>query len=240
MPYPFHCRNLSDLSDLALKSFISDTETSFNAQMQSKQSLIDLTQNKLRESSTSLAEERRRLSELEQISSERKVLRERIANLRRKNEQQQAHVSRVTRGDARNDVQLGEADAGLKINTDILPPSVIDQQQPITALSPQQREYIAKLPPAAILRARATGYRQNNERLDTQANDLRCQSSELEGTLREIMTMCTGMGEQRIEKMMGGLNKAVEAEKGGDDVELGRVRTFLRKIEGEGVVGALG
>lgn len=205
--------------------------------MQSKQSLIDLTQNKLRESTTALAEERRRLSELEQKNPERKVLRARIANLRRANEQQHAYLSQKVRAEARNDVQLGEADAGLEINTDLLPLSIHTQQQPLTALSPQQREYVANLPTAPVLRARTVGYQQNNERLDAQARDLRCQSSELEGTLRQIISLCTGMEEGRIEKMMVGLNKAIEAETG-DDVEVGRVRNFLRKIEGEGV-GAL-
>lgn len=202
--------------------------------MQSKQSLIDLAQNRLRESTTALAEERRRLTELEQRSPERNALRERIANLRRANEKQRIYVSQNVKAEARNDIQIGEADAGLEINTNVLPPSILEQQQPLAALSPQQRDYFASLPIAASLRARTTCYRQNNERLDAQAKDLRCQSSKLEETLRQIIALCTGIGEESIEKMMGGLNKAIEAETG-DDVEVGRVRNFLRKVEGEGV-----
>lgn len=91
------------------------------------------------------------------------------------------------------------------------------------------------LPSAAILRARTLAYRQINSRLEGQAKMLHSQSSELEAKLRLVVSLCTGVDEARVEEMVGGLVTAVESEReGGDDVEVGRVREFLRRVQNEG------
>ena len=133
--------------------------------------------------------------------------------------------------EVRTDIKVGQADAGLDIDTSILPLSH-DPNQPLT-LIPQQREYLSSLPPAAILRARILAYQKNNARLQSQAQSLRSQSSELESQLRKVVSLCTGVEESRIDEMIGGLCAAVESE-GAEDVEVGRVRDFLRRIESVG------
>ena len=222
----------------AITALLSDTESSFRSEIQAKQSLIDQTHTKLRETTSLLKDERRRLAELQRKSDERKALRQRIANLRRANDQQRAYLSSnaIARPasspiDIRSDIKVGEADAGLDIDSTILPLSH-DHSQPLQIL-PQQREYLATLPPTAILKARTTAYQKNNARLEAQAKRLHDQSSELETQLRKLVCLCLNLEEGQLDRMAGSLHAAVESE-GGEDVDLARVRDFLRRVEGLG------
>ena len=223
---------------IAITTLLSDTESSFRAEIQAKQSLIDQTHTKLRETTALLNEERRRLAELQHKSDDRKALRQRIANLRRANEHQRAYLSSNINGrsvssptEIRPDIKVGEADAGLEIDTTKLPLSH-DYTQPLQIL-PQQREYLAVLPPTAILKARTTAYQRNNARLEAQAKKLHDQSSELETQLRKLVCLCLSLEEGQLDQLVGSLHTAVESE-GGEDVDLARVREFLRKVEGLG------
>ncbi len=222
----------------AITSLLSETESSFRSEIQAKQSLIDQTHTKLRETTSVLNEQRRRLAELQRKSDDRKALRQRIANLRRANDQQRAYLSSTANGriasspaEIRPDIKVGEADAGLDIDTTIVPLSH-DPNQPLQIL-PQQREYLATLPPTAILKARITAYQKNNTRLEAQAKNLHAQSSELEIQLRKLVCLCLNIEEGQLDQLIGGLHAAVESE-GGEDVDLARVREFLRRVEGLG------
>lgn len=182
-----------------------------------------------------LATERRRLAHLHQKSAERKERRQRIANLRRTNEEQLALLSASTGKpggallDPRTDIKIGEADAGLEIDMNILPLSLdCTQVQKLTLI---QRDYLSSLPPTDVLLARVTAYKKNNAKLQAQAKSLKSRSSELESQLRKIVALCTGVCEESVDEMIGGLLAAVESERG-EDVEVGRVREFLRRVEG--------
>ncbi|KAK3062512.1 hypothetical protein LTS18_003918, partial [Coniosporium uncinatum] len=80
---------------------------------------------------------------------------------------------------------------------------------------------------------------------------LRSRSGQLEGMYRKVVSLCTGVEERRVEEMLGGLVVAVESEgasgglhkiggpwivEGSGGMEVGRVREFLRKVDG--VVGS--
>lgn len=121
------------------------------------------------------------------------------------------------------DVKIGEADAGLEIDAASLPERMED-------LLPEQVAYLTSLPPTRILGARAVAYEHNNSALREQAKGLRGRSSELEAKLRRVVAICTGVGGSAVEAMVGGLVVAVESERG-EDVEVGRVREFLRRVE---------
>ncbi len=127
----------------------------------------------------------------------------------------------------RPNIKVCEADAGLEVD-----PSILIGAHDGSRL-PHQREYLATLPPTPVLRARATAYRKNNARLETQAKNLQSQSSELEAQLRKVVSLCTGIDEGAVDEMVDSLNAAVQSE-GGEDVEVGRVREFLRRVEGVG------
>ena len=223
---------------IAITTLLSDTESSFRSEIQAKQSLIDQTHTKLRETTSLLNEERRRLAELQRKSDDRKALRQRIANLRRANDQQRAYLSSNANGrpptsptEIRPDIKVGEADAGLDIDTAILPLSY-DHSQYLQIL-PQQRDYLATLPPTAILKARTTAYQKNNARLEAQTKNLQDQSSELETQLRKLICLCLSLEEGQLDHLIVSLHTAVESE-GGEDVDLARVREFLRRVEGLG------
>ena len=129
--------------------------------------------------------------------------------------------------EARADVKIGEADAGLEIDSSL---ANIDPESP-RELSPQQFAYISSLPSAVVLQARVSAYRRNNARLEAQAKDLASKSTVLEGQLKRVVALCTGVEESRVDEMVAGLVAAVESERG-EDVEVGRVREFLRRVEG--------
>ncbi len=129
--------------------------------------------------------------------------------------------------EARADVKIGEADAGLEIDSSL---ANIDPMNP-GDLTPQQFSYVSSLPPAKVLEARVSAYRRNNARLEAQAKDLASRSIELEEQLRKVVALCTGVEESRVDEMVAGLVAAVESERG-EDVEVGRVREFLRRVEG--------
>lgn len=126
-------------------------------------------------------------------------------------------------------IQVGEADAGLVVDTSILG----NPDEPFT-MTPERREYIfTTLPNISILKARTTAYKMHNGRLESQAKALKAQSSELERQLRKVVALSTGVEEERVDGMIDGLMAAVASE-GGDDVEVGRVREFLRRVESGG------
>lgn len=207
--------------------------------MQTKQSLIDQNHAKLREATSQLADERRQLAEHQRKVNERKALRQRIANLRRANETSRTMLSTTFMekrpgSGVRTDVSVGEADAGLEIDLKRLPSiSAANEGEPLLQnMDTSQQEYLSSLPRAPILQARVAAYRKINADLEAQAKSLQSQSSELEEQLRKVVALCTRTEESRVEEMVSNLCAAVESE-AGHDVDVGRVREFLRRVEGE-------
>ena len=125
------------------------------------------------------------------------------------------------------EIKIGEADAGLEVVASKLPTSNAGQPLTITAA---QREYLSSLPPTEVLLARAAAYGRNNSKLQGQAKSLQSRSSELEAQLRRVVTLCTGVPDEKVDGMAEGLVAAIESERG-EDVEVGRVREFLRRVE---------
>lgn len=130
--------------------------------------------------------------------------------------------------DLRKNVKIGDADAGLEIDIKVLPQS-LNPSQP-QKLTPAQQEYIVSLPPTEVLLARASAYEKHNVKLRAQAHDLESRSSDLENQLRRVVSLCTGVEEKNVDNMVEGLVAAVESERE-DDMDMGRVREFLRKVD---------
>ncbi|KAI9805086.1 MAG: hypothetical protein M1825_000920 [Sarcosagium campestre] len=129
---------------------------------------------------------------------------------------------------------LGGADGHLAISQSEVSPQIMASSTPrkvISSLKPSTRAYLATLPTAAVLRARLAAYTANNAQLRTQATQLRDRSAELEARYRRVVSLCVGVDEARVEELLEGLVAAVESEKG-ELADTGRVREFLRKVEG--------
>ena len=223
-----HCSLSNANFFIALSTLLSDTESSLRAELQRKQSLIDQAHAKLRESTAALAEERRVNAELRRKSDERKALDRRIANLRRSNEEKRAELLAngrpgMTAADIRTDIKVGEADAGLEIDMSII-------GNPHDPMTPQKRAYLATLPPTAVLNARTAAYKKHNARLEANIADLHGRSDELEDQLRQIVSICTGIEVSKIDESLDGLTAALASE-AGNEIDMGRVREFLRKVE---------
>lgn len=215
---------------LALSTLIADTSSSFRSEVESKQTIIDETHQKLRETSSLLATERRRLSILQQQVADRQERKQRIANLRAANHEQRAHLSRISNGTLSTgfahgpDVQIGEADGGLEINTQIIPLSLEPNQTP--DFSPTVRSYLASLPSTAVLEARCAAYERNNLSLQLKTRTLETRSSELESKLRRVLALALNSDEESMDRMIGKLLRAVDSE-GRNMVENGRIGKFI-------------
>ncbi|KAK5007861.1 hypothetical protein LTR28_004747 [Elasticomyces elasticus] len=83
-----------------------------------------------------------------------------------------------------------------------------------------------------IHRAHLAAYRTNNADLSTLSKTLQSRSGDLEAQYRKVVSLCTGVPEERVEGCLTGLVAAVESERGGGLEEVGRVREFLRLVEG--------
>lgn len=213
----------------AFTNLLSDTENSFRSELQAKQSLIDQTHANLRETSSLLGEEKRRVEELQRKVEQRKELKHHIMNLKRANQEQKAELLRsgLASNKIRTNITLGEADNGLEVDGAKLP--LVQSSQPLQ-LSPQQHEYLVSLPDVSLLQARIMAYQKHNAGLMVHTTQLKSRSVELEKKLRRVVTLCTDVPEEKLESMIGSLVTAVESEKA-EDVEVGRVREFLRKVE---------
>ena len=221
----------------AISSLLSQTEDVSINELRARQYLIDQAHARLRECSASLSEERRRLEELRRRAKETAEMKQKIQNLKRSAGEQKVQLHQI-KGTPNGEssfpnVRVGEADAGLQIDVQKLPdPASIDETQPLVAsLRQDQLSFLSSLPNPEILRARLIAYRENNNNLREQSKRLKSRSSELEEKYRRVVALCTGVEDTKVEELLGGLVAAVESERG-EDVEVGRVREFLRRVEG--------
>jgi len=99
-----------------------------------------------------------------------------------------------------------------------------------------QKQFLeSKVPSTDVLRARLNAYLMNNLQLQKQADELRSRSSALEEMYRKVVSLCTGVAEDKVEESLPALVAAVESERGGlGEQEVGRVREFLRRVDGAG------
>lgn len=162
---------------------------------------------------------------------------QRLLNLRRAVDDLKARAAARGASDAgARGVKVGDADAAFAVPQDALAggEAVVSLEQ---ELEQQQQQYaqLAALPGARLLAARLRAYAANNAALRERAAALKARNGELEAQYRKVVSLCTGVEEGRVEETLGQLLAAVESEGGGGDVEVGRVREFLRKVDG--VVG---
>lgn len=96
-----------------------------------------------------------------------------------------------------------------------------------------QASVLKTLPPPQLLAARLSAYRHTNARLEQHVRELQSRSCDLERKLKRVVGLCTGVGDdgEKVEAMLEGLQTAVESERD-EDIEVGRVREFLRRVEG--------
>ena len=206
--------------------------------MNAKQAQIDTIHAKLREASATVGVERARLEDLKNQAKERDERKLKISNLMRAQDDQRASLKQQQQqyGQhvADNEMQLGDADEGLAIPAGAVPANILSNINPNPhqpqVLDQAQRQVLASLPPTHVLRARVNAYRANNDNLETSIRSLHSKNSALAAKYRKIISVCTGVPENDVDSVLHNLLRAVESEQ--NDVELGRVREFLQRVDG--------
>jgi regulatory protein SWI6 len=213
------------LTSAAITSLLNETEKEFTTEILAKQSIIDSIHAELREASAQLGEEQRRLEKLQALAKEREERKQKISNLRKAAEDEQFRLSQIQQqhghmANGDNQMRLGDADKAFSPLPLGIPPGA--------AL--QDARLAASLPSASVLRARLNAYMSNNNVLEAEVRNLKGKSRNLEAKYRRIISLCTHVDEDKIDSVLNNLCRAVDSENG--DVELGRVREFLQKVEG--------
>ena len=215
------------------------SEVDFATELREKQEELDETNRRLKDTGTSLAEERRRLQDLQARAREKRELEQKIANLTRSNAELRAELSRSNGQEANGvpeNVAVGEADKGLDFEGSLASVEQmfpddevnIDPDGPLTA---EQRKLLSSLERVDVLRGRVKAYQQHNSNLEGEAHKLKSMSHELEERYRKIVSICTGVDVNSVDEMLGHLVQAVVTEQK-ENVELGKVRDFLRLVQG--------
>ncbi|KAJ9636898.1 transcriptional regulator swi6 [Coniosporium tulheliwenetii] len=219
----------------SMSSFLSQTESQFSAEIRLKQDQIDATNTAIRELSALQKSELRKLEALQRRMRTRTDRQQRIANLRRAIDDQRARLLRsgvVTDPSALANVkvvQVGEADQMVPLPKELM---AVEAAGADESRSPQISPAVLKaLPPPAALRSRLEAYAANKASLLQKSQALKARNGELERQYRRVVSLCTGVDESRVEDGLGMLVQAVESE-ASEGVEIGRVREFLKKVEG--------
>lgn len=201
-----------------MTSLLTQNLSSHKDLLKQRTEQIDRLNEQIREFSAMQKADLERLQEMQARIRLRGERQAKIANLRRVLEEKTAALSPAQQ---QTHLELGSADSAL-ISPDL-----------DAALSSPDS---SSLPPPSDLNARIHAYSTNNNQLREQAAELRSRSSEVEGLYRRVVSLCTGVAEDKVDEALPSLVAAIESEKGVMDGEgdVGRVREFLRRVDGGG------
>lgn len=243
-----------------MSGILQSASMQFTQEARLKQDSIDRTNELITQLSSQQKQEQQRLETLRTRLRTRQDRAKRISNLQRWLEPQR-HMLAINAGavDLHEKRRIGYADvegAGLIIKEDDLPyelrqagdhlirhasdgPSYLSTPLPIDPAilnqishQPQYQAFaVQQLPAASILRQRLDTYTHTNAALLNRSRKLKEKDGQLEQMYRKVVSLCTKVEESRIEECLEGLVAALDSEEG-EGVEVGRVREFLRKVEG--------
>lgn len=173
---------------------------------------VDALNNRLQEYSATQKAELERVQALQTRVKRRDERQARIRNLKR------AIAERKTPQPLAVKPVLGSADA------EILKPDIV-------AVLGQPDGQL----PVQLVKSVRAAFQANNAALERRADELHGRSSELETLYRRIVSLCTGVAEDKVEEALPSLVAAVESEKAaandGEEHDLSRVRDFLKRVD---------
>lgn len=225
----------------AWTSSMAQLESQHSAQLRQKQDQIDRGYATIRELSVAEKEARARLANLERVARQRADRRIQLENLHRFNAERRERLLRKGVDPAlvqnAQHIKPGFADGVFEIPEDLFvtnPGEAADSSTPPTPRmnpQPHHQAFLDSLPPLEIMKARLEAYRENNSNLKAQVTALKSQSREVEARYRKVVSLCTGVPEDKVDSMLAQLVAAVESE-AATGVEATRVKEFLTKLEG--------
>ncbi|KAK5724079.1 transcriptional regulator swi6 [Elasticomyces elasticus] len=188
---------------------------------------IDRLNAQIREFSAMQQADLERLREVKERVKVRGARRDRIAGLKRAIQERKSARSGNKKRPAELDTTWLEGDDA----EEILEPNTPEDLSP----TPAQRAFLAThhVPSPKSLQARVNAYLTHNAALQVQADELKGRSRETEDLYRRVVSLCTGVEEAMVVESLPALVAAVESERGGvREEEAGRVREFLRRVDG--------
>jgi len=248
------------MPDQVMSGILQSASMQFTQEARLKQDTIDRTNELITQLSSQQKQEQQKLENLRARLRMRQDRAKRISNLKRWLEPQR-HMLSVNAGatDLYETRRIGYADAegaGLLIEDDDLPyelreagdhlvqnasdgPSYLSTPLPLDSSiliqllhQPQYQNFaVQQLPSASALRQCLDTYTTTNAALLNRSRILKEKDGQLEQMYRKVVSLCTKVEESRIEECLEGLVAALDSEEG-EGVEVGRVREFLRKVEG--------
>ena len=221
-----------------MSTFLSQADSQFTAELRLKQDIIDRTNVTIRELSAVQKNQSAKLESLKARIRARNDRQRRVSNLRRSIEETRARLAAAGIKDLAGMTRCS-ADFGYEIQPQLLKNKMSHDHSNLShgpgthahQFNPSSSSSPSSVPPLRILRARLAAYNTNNKALAARAAELKARSGELETRYRRVVSLCTGVDENRVEEMLPALVAAVESESG-DGMEVTRVREFLRKVEG--------
>ncbi|KAF1811596.1 hypothetical protein P152DRAFT_459533 [Eremomyces bilateralis CBS 781.70] len=238
----------------SLSSFLSQTDSQFTAEIQLKQEKVDETNGQIRDVCARQRSEGEHLAHMRRKLRDRSNREQRIANLKRALADQRVRLQSGSFDLNMNDlgpetvaamqgqpisrhVRIGDADDMLYYNQAVgnLPINpALESYEDFAAYADQlarngvAEHVAASLPATTALRAILAVYHADNQELAGRAAALKARDGDLEARYRRVVCLCTGVEEDRVDDMLANLVAAVESER--DEVEVSRVREFLRKV----------
>ncbi|KAK3661171.1 transcriptional regulator swi6 [Elasticomyces elasticus] len=192
---------------------------------------IDRLNVQIREFSAMQQADLERLREVKERVKVRGARRDRIEGLKR------AILERKSARTA-NKIRPAELDTAWLEGEDV--DEILEPHTPDASPTPAQRAFLSthSVPSPKTLQARVNAYLTHNASLQGQADELKGRSREIEDLYRRVVSLCTGVEEGMVVESLPALVAAVESERGGvREEEAGRVREFLRRVDGGAGVG---
>ncbi|KAF2639517.1 apses transcription factor-like protein [Massarina eburnea CBS 473.64] len=236
-----------------MSGILQSASMQFTQEARLKQDAIDRTNESISQLSALQKTEQQKLETLRSRLRQRQDRAKRIQNLRRWVELQRQNLAVSTNTDLNEKRRVGHADiegANVIISANDLPPqllaasphlmkkasdgpSYLSTPLPVdlSFLTQHDAAQIAKLPSIATLRHRLEVYTRNNGGLAERSRILKEKDGQLEVMYRKVVSLCTKVDEDRVDSVLEGLVQALDSDPL-DGVEVGRVREFLRKVEG--------
>ncbi|KAK4121506.1 apses-domain-containing protein [Parathielavia appendiculata] len=224
-------RENSDEVVNSITHLISESSSLFQNELKKKQESIDTLHATLRTTSAQVGEARRTLEALQEKLKAQQLARQKVVNLKRACQEEECQLLQIEQRHGRLDVASANA---WEVELEMVLDSIAQQQQQQTGENNadyhHQEQQLARLPNAAVLRARVNALSQVSVQTQRAVEALRARSKDRELKYRRLVALCTHRPEAEVDALLDTLTRAVESERG--ELEIARVRRFLGGVEG--------
>jgi hypothetical protein len=216
----------------SMTSMLTQSLSSHKDLLRTRTEEIDLLNARIQEFSAIQKQDLEQLQEIKERVRLRSERQAKIANLKRNIAEKRQRQNASSTPPSTTDIDPAWLDDSSQ--------GIVSFSSPSSSGSPNaaQRQFVASsLPSPRILRAHLNAAAAHTENLKKQAEELKSRSADVEAMYRKVVSLCTGVEEDKVEESLPALVAAVESERGAlGQQEVGRVREFLRRVDGVGGV----